>query len=160
MECEKCGKCCEAIYLSENIEEVRRISLSETFSGNDKSTAKFILENWIPLTFEEARKINPYLVKEGDFSKNWYKCNQFNKESRLCNVHHERPNVCSGYPFYSSGRFQVENVKGERRLHADFRFYSEKCGFKKLQISEKELKELEELKIINFDKINHMAKNE
>lgn len=123
--CHMCGKCCEAIHLLQSPQEVASIAESEKMSGD----ARFITDNWTPITKEEAFTINPYLKQNEDglaekgidnvYGKfYYYTCTQLDKETRKCRVHENRPQVCSGYPWYG------------RRPNNSILWYADECGYK------------------------------
>lgn len=117
--CNRCGKCCEAIVLPQSLEYIK------VFGKHSRSTDYgFAYRNLIPISREEALRINPHLVKWGESLNEsfFYRCKQFCEVSRSCIIHDERPHMCSGYPWYYSG------VKERDPL------YSPDCGYKVDQI--------------------------
>lgn len=119
--CNMCGKCCEAIHIPHSMEKVKRIA-----SIGYSADAKFIAENWIPISREEAFTINPYLAakaKEEHAGQllnegHYYTCTKLDKETKLCTVHEERPPICSGYPWYG----KMPNIHEV--------LYDENCSYK------------------------------
>lgn len=109
--CGMCGKCCEAIHIPVSPEDLTK------YEGGD---FKFVRENWIPITHEEAYEINPFLAlsKELHEGRYFYTCTKLDKETGLCTVHENRPKVCSGYPWYG------------RRPEFKDPLYAEECGYK------------------------------
>jgi len=122
--CGMCGKCCEAIHIPMSPE---RIAESAKYGGD----AKFVHENWTPITKEEAFAINPKIESNEEWARqNWpgkpedpykdmyfYTCDRLDKEKGLCTVHETRPRVCSGYPWYGV-------LPNETML-----WYSDDCGY-------------------------------
>lgn len=120
--CNKCGNCCEAIFLSLSKKDI--IKQSPIENGGD---AAFIINNWTRISQATALKINPYLKlwtrkKEKSY---FYKCNKFNPETRLCSIHKERPRVCAKFPLY-----------GRKKLRLDEVLYSKDCGFNRDDLRE------------------------
>jgi Fe-S-cluster containining protein len=115
--CKMCGMCCKAISIRFTIEELKRYS---------DASAKFIVENWTPISKEQALKINPYLQKWLDKSPNrfFYTCNKL--VDNKCSIHDEnKPFICSGYPFYNRPKLDSGSL-----------FYVEECGFNKEELME------------------------
>jgi Fe-S-cluster containining protein len=131
--CNRCGKCCEAIWMSVSIDEVK----------NSKSLdVPFILKNWTPITEEEAEKINPYVVNiyknKSKAWRNYYKCLMYDKENKLCKDHKNRPDVCGGFPFYPHQTSYFIEINGVKKLDKNYSLYSENCYFQKHKATEKE----------------------
>lgn len=112
MSCKKCGCCCEAIYIAEDLEHLK--NSAKKYPGKD---AEFILNYWEPISEEEAIKINPHL-KNLSKQYNFYKCNAFDKQTRLCTIQETKGRVCKDFPFYTN-----------KFLHKNFFFYSPTCGY-------------------------------
>lgn len=94
--CSMCGKCCEAIRLPMPYESFEYPSI---YKG-----APFMHENFVPMTSSEAFDINPNLIRftlEGELMESYYySCKMYDKETKKCNAHDTRPEVCSGFPWY------------------------------------------------------------
>lgn len=118
--CLKCGTCCKAIILNENLDEIKNIASAAKLTNN-RQCAEFILENWVSITKDEALLINPYLKDwieyRTDCELNFYTCKKFNHQTNLCEVHKNRPSVCSGFPFYDKPPYKTH-------------WYSNNCGFR------------------------------
>jgi Fe-S-cluster containining protein len=93
-----CTMCCRAIWISRDASD--RID-----SGVGGSDGDFIRKNWLRISPEEAKKINPHFfekhipetrltLEESSF----FKCTKVTETG--CGVYGERPHVCSGYPLY------------------------------------------------------------
>lgn len=119
--CKKCGMCCQAIALQYSVEYIE--------TCKDSPDAKFILENWQPITMEEALSINPHLQLWIDVSVKrnitlyFYKCNQLDLETNLCKIHSTKedfsqPRICIDYPFYTRYLLPKSEL-----------FYSPECGY-------------------------------
>lgn len=121
MGCSKCGKCCEAIRIGLNLQDL----IESSKIGN--TDAQFVLKNWIMITEEAALEINPVLKKWmdvdklGDRGHTWFACTLYDQGKKLCTIFNkpERPQVCAKYPFYE------DRTLSKREL-----FYSQNCGFK------------------------------
>lgn len=115
--CNKCGKCCEAIFLQHTKKEVK--------GYKNNADAAFILKNWERISKKEALEINPHLAEWETKRHFFYRCAKFDKNTRLCSVHEDRPRVCSRYPFY-----------GRDKLPFSEPFYSESCGYNREELKE------------------------
>ncbi|MNW28638.1 Flagellin N-methylase [compost metagenome] len=121
--CGMCGKCCEAIHIPLDINEIRK------GAENGWGDATFVRDNWTPITLEQAYEINPFLkkTKEDQLEKgnanphegmHFYTCDRLDRSTKLCTVHENRPQVCSEYPWYG------------RKPSSDFIFYTKDCGYR------------------------------
>ena len=101
--CKMCGICCKTIYLGVSPERVEDMA-KYTDSSMTHTDAKFIRENWIPLSRAQALEINPRLVLEIDQKAQgkfyYYSCTKLDPLTNLCTVRDSRPPVCSNYPWY------------------------------------------------------------
>lgn len=72
----------------------------------------FVKSNWKPMSRRMAKKKNSYMFtvskKKG---MHFYSCTK--KSLSGCTVHQERPQVCSGYPFYKVTPEQINGL-GQR----------------------------------------------
>jgi len=117
-ECKKCGTCCKVIYLPISPEKVEAIS--KDTNSPDHANAKFVHENWIPLSTEQAREFNPFVVSQVDEcgrSLYYYSCTRLDSVTNLCTVHDSRPQVCVDYPWYG------------RPPHPSEMWYTPDCGY-------------------------------
>lgn len=95
--CEACGGwCCRAIVVSRQV-----------INTSKRGPYEF----WTELTLEEAREANPFLPPylEPNFH-NFFKCSHLS--NGLCSNYSERPDTCSGYPFYGEGLEELLNEPG------------------------------------------------
>lgn len=96
-DCSMCGKCCEAILIPVSSEEMKPDSGIRFRDGD------FMRENFVPMTQEEAFRINPNLADPLSIEKKYYySCKQYDKTTKLCGAHENRPQVCSGFPWYGN----------------------------------------------------------
>jgi Fe-S-cluster containining protein len=132
--CHMCGMCCEAIHIQQSPEEVANLAEPQIARGvtDMDSDPVFVHLNWVPITREEAHKINPFLaVNERTVRDTWsgegatsyeklhfYTCKHHDKVTRKCTIHEIRPRVCSEYPWYG------------RNPEPSHLFYSEDCGYR------------------------------
>lgn len=98
--CARCGDCCDPVYLSadqaELVEQWRRYVAAggQPTPGSDVT---FILDHWQPL---ERRDTGTR-----------YRCDRFDPVHRTCGAHEDRPDVCSGFPWY--GEEPTREAAGE-----------------------------------------------
>jgi len=129
MSCNKCGMCCKAIRMIYSIDYIKSVD-----TGDIKSDANFIANNWEGISEEEALTINPYLSESLNKSKinnlkfYFYECHQFDKENNLCKVHNiSQPRICVKYPFYD-----------RNYISKDEAFYSKDCGYNDVKYFQKD----------------------
>lgn len=79
-ECSRCGDCCENIGLNKTKKELRE--------GFDSKSGPFILKHW-------------HRSGSGGRHTLWT-CDLFDKETRLCTAHDDRPAICGNFPYYGS----------------------------------------------------------
>jgi len=88
--CARCGDCCEVIHTRLNKRE-----------WEDEDPSKpFVMEHWHELSFEEAAKRKPAVVRGSEPGSTFYTCDQFNSETRLCMAQDKKPWICRGFPGY------------------------------------------------------------
>lgn len=107
--CSGCGQCCEAIPLATTQEEVRKKLPFEI----DARTRRWILEELVPISAKEARRIAPWRTDDAvqmgpqgwivDYPT-YYRCRNYDPETRLCSSHDDLPPTCKEYPYYGHGR--------------------------------------------------------
>lgn len=127
--CNRCGKCCEAICMSISKKHIEK---------SNSPDVSFLLKNWVPITKKEALNINPYIKVEFNLSidKYFYKCLMYDKENKKCKDHKNRPEVCSGFPFYPHKK-QIE-LGGIKKLQPSYTLYSKDCSFNKFKMTRDE----------------------
>lgn len=96
--CNMCGKCCEAIRLN--------MSPDEMSYGNSKDLF-FVRRHWHPIAEPDAFAINPVLRLQAEAAivpspRYYYTCDMYDKATKRCMAHDERPDVCSRYPWYDN----------------------------------------------------------
>ena len=95
--CEKCGgACCQVFSVNLTSQE-----LKGKLKGHNKQTKKWITEDIVEITLEEA--IATGVIKtelEGSIDSNkFYTCRQFDKVTGKCKDYENRPYVCSRFPY-------------------------------------------------------------
>lgn len=94
--CNMCGKCCESILIQVSPEDLQN-------PKNRYKDREFMAANFKPMTKETALSINPDLVDPRHPDEGfYYSCEKYDKESKLCTAHEERPHTCYSFPFYDS----------------------------------------------------------
>ena len=51
-----------------------------------------------------------------DDGRHAYRCDRFDRETRLCTAHDERPPICRGYPWYDDVHRGASDRAGPRQL--------------------------------------------
>lgn len=87
----RCTHCCEAIHLPKHV--------ADSLPTNNHPDAIFVLNNWEPISTDEAFKINPYLQETFSDEGAYFKCKMLTIDG--CSVYDDRPDVCKGYPTYN-----------------------------------------------------------
>lgn len=80
-ECAQCGVCCDPVRLMFHPDEMTGAS------------AEFARDHWAVIGEQARTEANgkvEYLVE----------CDRFDRSTRLCTAHDDRPPICSGYPWY------------------------------------------------------------
>lgn len=121
-ECSQCGDCCENIHLSHDLRRMRQELASGKAAGVWAKDANFILKNMIP---------DGTVVRQGKV-KQTLQCLKFDKETRKCTAHNERPQMCRQYPFY--GRDPLQSG-GDTSMGGRCSFLAD-AGYKMLPIVE------------------------
>lgn len=104
--CNGCGACCSPVTLSMSQEDVRRKLPGQL----DARTRRWILEELTPISRREGKARAPWVgggmtLKNGRYSPDYsffYECKNFDPVTRLCAAYDDRPEVCSGYPWYQA----------------------------------------------------------
>lgn len=101
-DCAMCGDCCENIGLNVDVSIMKARLANGRVAGKDRKELLFITENFIPTGRVETR---------GGKTKRILKCLKFDKKTRQCTAHDERPTLCRRYPWYGG-----EPVKGDTTM--------------------------------------------
>ena len=91
MNCNGCTKCCEAIALNKDV----TLCMTE----NSKGDVGFVRDHFTEITQEEAFRINPKL-KRWRADHKFFTCEFLGENG--CTNYDNRPQMCSGYPFYGA----------------------------------------------------------
>lgn len=103
--CTGCGDCCAVVSVAKPLwERVTRLEMD----GAMDSDRAFLLDNWHPMTPEEAAAVSPYdnhpmwvaFWTESVKTNALLKCNAFDYATRQCTAYENRPAVCKGFPWY------------------------------------------------------------
>lgn len=119
--CNGCGMCCRAIPMSKSLSEIKEIA-----SNGLNSDAKFIVDNWEEITYDDAVKINPSIARKPASinrkrNRNYFSCTQI-KDDNTCGIYESRPNICKSYP-YRSGRYGTGGIDIDTLISPDT------CGY-------------------------------
>jgi len=109
--CIKCGMCCCAVTLTFGMENILKKLKEE--ENND---LRFMVENFVEISKEEAIKRNPYLKNVKEKFK-FYKCLKWDEKTKLCTDYENRGITCKNYPFGYCDKINLNMF-----------FYSEECG--------------------------------
>jgi Fe-S-cluster containining protein len=120
--CNQCGSCCNCIWLPISHKDYKEnINLKKQFGDYE-----FIINNLTPLKFSKANNLNKFFCngkeKDDDFYKHLYICSKL--KNNKCSDYKNRPLFCSEYPIY-------KKIFPKKDFHNE-KFYSEKCGWKKI----------------------------
>lgn len=129
--CNQCGKCCDTLAVvslteekwNERLDRYNADPITETAFCKDM---QFLVESCVKLTKEEALKKNPILQQWIDKAGRdliFFTCK--NLVDNRCSIYDNRPQICSGFPFYN---------QDYTLLSLDFLLYDENCGFKALRV--------------------------
>lgn len=131
MGCGMCGKCCEVISVPASHAQWRTWRNDWTGWVTQKNWKAgdqipewengllrddlFISQCWQPMTFKEAKKLNPeYASRAKKFvGRAFYSCTQYDADLKLCKVHEARPSVCSRFPFYDKDPSEESSLPTE-----------------------------------------------
>jgi len=91
--CKKCGKCCEVIPLAYSYYNIIAMR------NNSNKSFDFAARNFIPISKEQAFKINPSLNNGNTNYGYFYKCKKYDDRTKTCMVYPLRPATCSEYPY-------------------------------------------------------------
>lgn len=119
-DCSMCGDCCEDIVLNVPHGNIVRNLSKPRFVGQARKDAVFIVNNMRPTGRVE---------RVGKQVRQVLECAKFDKETRTCTAHNDRPSVCFGYPWY--GR---EPRKGDATMKGRCSFLAD--AYKMLPIVE------------------------
>lgn len=99
-ECARCGVCCDPVILTFRPEEMVGPS------------ASFAQEHWT-VTGERERSDGRREIQVS--------CDRFDRVTRLCAAHDDRPPICSGYPWYGQPPKELRELDPQCSFVADVR---------------------------------------
>jgi Fe-S-cluster containining protein len=100
-----CGDCCENIALSTDHGTIIKRLAQGYGTGRWRKDAVFILNNMRP-TGRSTR--------QGKMVKQVLSCAKFDSVTRKCTAHDDRPELCSGYPWYKGEPITGDTTMGGR----------------------------------------------
>lgn len=124
---ERCSKCCEVLTVRQTsnmrawVKYVRRYGCDDVFNSHNK-----VFGLLKPISKRRAKKINPLLVSRIDNRQSYFTCRNFNGSG--CSDYDNRPEMCSGYPYYGLTKEQFvrsEQYKLGGLYHIECTFYDD-----------------------------------
>lgn len=112
-DCNGCGDCCDPVAIVFTQEFVRSLDPKSRREIVGKRSTRWILEELVPIDREVGLAESPHLstgettftieglgdVKVGT---HFYRCLNFDTETRQCRAYDDRPPECAGYPWYEA----------------------------------------------------------
>lgn len=84
-ECSKCGLCCDRILLGFDPQDRAAQRLAGPLEPWEKHQYEFLRDHWTVLSHDESCVV---------------RCDRFDPATRECLAYDDRPDICSGYPWY------------------------------------------------------------
>lgn len=122
-DCAMCGDCCENIHLSVDRGSIVKALATGRVAGVWAKDANFILKNMLP---------DGTVKRDGKYVKQTLQCAKFDKTTRKCTAHDERPQLCRQYPFYGK---DPKDYGGDTTMGGRCSFLAD-AGYKMLPIVE------------------------
>lgn len=92
--CAKCGRCCEVIAVN---------GTKRQYKESNVSSAAFMLTHWHRVSRSEAVATNWRIVRsDKKRAKYYYKCDQYDPDTKSCLCQEEKPPVCRDFPWYGT----------------------------------------------------------
>lgn len=97
-----CGACCDPVMLAAPHFEQARLDISE----RDR---RWMLEDLVAMPFREGVAKTAWMGNRQSFGvvagrlvveRYFYRCRQFDADTRVCMSHDDLPSACSGYPWH------------------------------------------------------------
>lgn len=101
-ECNQCGDCCEVIPFYMTKEELLQTRYRD---WQNQYNVAFIYEHWHTIRKDHPRYKELFGLDEAKYYL--MTCDMWDKETRLCTAHENRPAVCSDYPWYNNDPGQL-----------------------------------------------------
>lgn len=92
--CARCGDCCDRPFIPVSRGQLTAWLANPRVAGAFRRDAVFLDNHWHP---------DGVRLGQDEPGLYYYRCDAFDRESRTCTAHSERPRVCSGYPWYGKG---------------------------------------------------------
>jgi Fe-S-cluster containining protein len=96
-DCSRCGDCCDPVIVTFDPQEraaERLANLSFVAPAWAWHQFEFLRDHWRTVdTYESTERGRPVTVHRVE-------CDQFDRATRTCGAHDDRPQVCSGFPWY------------------------------------------------------------
>lgn len=128
---QRCSKCCTVLTIRESpsFREWRSYIRRNGYNELNDDKYKFVTDNKIyhlvrKISKRRAKKINPHLVSVIGNSQAYFTCKNYTGEG--CSDYKNRPQICSGYPYYGKSREEflaVDENKDEGLYNNDCTFY-------------------------------------
>lgn len=108
--CNGCGKCCEALHTAVSPDDLAKHRVAHPEETGREGDFAFASIHFHSISNEEAVRRNPVLGLfleayhsdgESDFEPRFfYECDLYDKDTKRCTDHANRPHVCREYPYY------------------------------------------------------------
>lgn len=95
-DCSQCGDCCDPVIITFDPQEVaaERLAANPDMEGWARHQYEFFRDHWRSIsTFEDTLDGETITVHRVE-------CDQFDRATRTCLAHDNRPQACSGFPWY------------------------------------------------------------
>jgi Fe-S-cluster containining protein len=102
--CARCGDCCDPVLVGFHVEAWVAARLAEPdLAAYTRANAEFLARRWTTTATlvredEDCEVVVGYEVR----------CDAFNRETRSCDAHADRPPICRDYPWYGRPPADVE----------------------------------------------------
>lgn len=97
-ECSRCGDCCDPVIVTFDPKEHATRQLAERSDEMEdwaRHQYEFFRDHWASTGTFEAK------LPDGDqITAHQVRCDQFNRDTRQCMAHDDKPQTCSGFPWY------------------------------------------------------------
>ena len=124
---ERCSKCCEVLTMKESssFREWRAWCRKYDVQGKEDKLYKMVRK----ISKRRAKKINPHLVSIVNNNQAYFTCK--NLTSSGCGIYEDRPDTCSGFPYY--GKSKDEYLKEYKECDPDYKgkngLYTPDCTY-------------------------------
>jgi Fe-S-cluster containining protein len=103
-ECNGCGACCHPFAMVYSAFDLERLARSL-----DATELAFYREHLTPMRRADGRRMTPWNSGWSEFvidghvqlvATHYYKCDNYDEDTRRCTDYDNRPDVCRGFPWY------------------------------------------------------------